>query len=53
MGSMPIALLQADALKLLGEAWTASDTDREFPIGLLNRTELIDKDRAEFLLSLD
>lgn len=47
-----IALIQADALKLVAEHWSDTGTDQPFPIGLFNRTEVIDKDRAEFLISL-
>lgn len=47
-----IALVTADALKYVAEHWAATDTEQPFPIGLFNRTELIDIDRAEFLISL-
>lgn len=47
-----IALVHADALKHVAEHWLATDTEQPFPIGLFNRTELIDKDRSEFLISL-
>ena len=47
-----IALVCADALKHVAEHWAATGTELPFPIGLFNRTELIDMDRAEFLLSL-
>lgn len=47
-----IALIQADALKLVAERWSDTGTEQPFPVGLFNRTELIDKDRAEFLISL-
>lgn len=47
-----VALVQTDALKYLAEQWSATGTDKPFPIRLLNRTEIIDKERAEFLLSL-
>ncbi|MCZ7648935.1 MAG: hypothetical protein M5U26_27375 [Planctomycetota bacterium] len=47
-----IALVQADALKLLAERWSAIDTEKPFPIKLLNRTEIIDKEKVEILLSL-
>jgi hypothetical protein len=30
----------------------ATEPNKPFPIRLLNRTEVIDKERAEFLLSL-
>lgn len=47
-----IALINADALKHLAEQWSAIEPEKQFPVGLLNRTEVIDKDRVEFLLSL-
>lgn len=47
-----VALIQSDALKLIAEHWFEMGTEQSFPIGLFNRTELIDRDRAEFLLSL-
>lgn len=47
-----VALIQADALKLIAERWFDTGTEQSFPVGLFNRTELIDRDRAEFLLSL-
>lgn len=47
-----VAMIQADALKLIAERWFETGTELPFPIGLFNRTELIDRDRAEFLLSL-
>lgn len=47
-----VALIRADALKHLAEHWNAAEPDKPFPIRLLNQTEVIDKERAEFLLSL-
>lgn len=47
-----IALVTAEGLKHLADRWTAVEPDKPFPIRLLNRTELLDKERAEFLLSL-
>lgn len=47
-----VALVQADALKHLAEQWFMTYSDQPFPIGLFNRTEIIDIDRADFLLSL-
>jgi len=47
-----VALIQADALKLLADHWSAMETQKPFPVGLFNRTEVIDRERAEFLLSL-
>lgn len=44
--------MQADALKHLAERWAAVSPGKPFPIRLLNRTEVIDMERAEFLLSL-
>ena len=40
----------AEGLKHLAERWAAAEPDKPFPVRLLNRTDLIDKDRAEFLL---
>jgi hypothetical protein len=47
-----VALVTAEGLKHLAERWAATSPGKPFPIRLLNRTEVIDKDRAEFLLSL-
>jgi hypothetical protein len=47
-----IALIQAAALKHLADQWRAIEAQKVFPVRLLNRTELIDKDKADFLLSL-
>ena len=47
-----VALVTAEGIKHLAERWAATDPDKPFPVRLLNRTDLIDKDRAEFLLSL-
>jgi hypothetical protein len=47
-----IALITAEGLKYLAERWSAMAPEKPFPVRLLNRTEIIDKDRAEFLLSL-
>ncbi len=47
-----IALVTAEGLKHLAERWAAMEPAKPFPIRLLNRTDVIDKDRAEFLLSL-
>ncbi|QDU23459.1 SAP domain-containing protein [Urbifossiella limnaea] len=47
-----VALVQADALKHLADRWAATEPDKPFPVRLLVRTEVIDKERAEFLLSL-
>ena len=47
-----IALVRADALKELADKWSVSEPKKPFPIKLLNQTELIDKERADFLLSL-
>jgi len=49
-----VALVEAAALKHLAEQWSSSQSskDQEFPIALFNRTEIIDIDRADFLLSL-
>ena len=47
-----VALVRASALKHLAEQWAATEADKPFPITLLNRTELIDKERVDFILSL-
>jgi hypothetical protein len=47
-----IALATAEGLKHMADRWAAAEPNKPFPIRLLNRTELIDKERAEFLLSL-
>lgn len=49
-----VALVEAAALKHLAEQWSSSSASRDqaFPIALFNRTEIIDVDRADFLLSL-
>ncbi len=47
-----VALVTADGLKHLADRWAASGGGKPFPVRLLNRTEVVDKDRAEFLLSL-
>ena len=47
-----VALVQADGLKHLADRCAATEPDKPFPIRLLIRTEVIDKERAEFLLSL-
>jgi hypothetical protein len=47
-----VALVTAAGLKHLAERWGAIAPDKPFPIRLLIRTEVIDKERAEFLLSL-
>jgi len=36
----------------LAEQWGATEEDKAFPIRLLNQTEIIDKERVDFLLSL-
>jgi len=48
----PIALVGAAGLKQLADRWAALAPDKPFPARLLNRTEVINTDRAEFLLSL-
>jgi hypothetical protein len=47
-----VALVTAEGLKHLAERWAAGEPEKPFPIRLLNRTDIIDKERAEFLLSL-
>jgi hypothetical protein len=43
--------LAESQLQVLGPA-SAAERDKPFPVRLLNRTDLIDRDRTEFLLSL-
>ena len=50
--SHQIALIRADALKFLADQWATMEPDKSFPIALLNRTEIIDRERVEFLISL-
>ena len=47
-----VAMVTAEGLKHLAERWAATEPTKPFPIRLLNRTEIIDKERAEYLLSL-
>jgi hypothetical protein len=47
-----VALVTAEGLKHLADRWAAAEPDKPFPVRLFNRTEIIDKARAEFLLSL-
>jgi hypothetical protein len=47
-----IALVTAEGLKHLADRWAATEPNKPFPVRLLNRTDVIDKERAEFLLSL-
>ena len=47
-----MALVTAAGLKHLAERWAALEPEKPFPVRLLSRTEVIDKERAEFLLSL-
>src|SRR5437762_2660244 len=47
-----VALITAEGLKHLAERWAAVEPSKPFPIRLLNHTGVIDKERAEFLLSL-
>ncbi len=47
-----VALVTAEALKYVADSWSTSETSRPFPAGLFNRTDVIDRDKAELLLSL-
>jgi hypothetical protein len=47
-----VALITAEGLRHLADRWAASEPEKSFPVRLLNKTEVIDKERAEFLLSL-
>jgi len=47
-----VALVTASALKHLADRWIALEPNKPFPVRLFNRTELIDVEKAELLLSL-
>lgn len=47
-----VALVTAAGLKHLAERWAALEPEKPFPVRLFSRTEVIDQERAEFLLSL-
>lgn len=47
-----ISLITAEGLKHLAERWAAMEPEKPFPVRLLNTTGVIDKDRAEVILSL-
>jgi len=47
-----VALVTAEGLRHLADRWAAAEPEKAFPVRLLNKTELIDRERAEFLLSL-
>ena len=47
-----IALITAEGLKHLAERWATMEPNKPFPVRLLNQTAVIDKERAEYLLSL-
>jgi len=47
-----IALVMAEGLKHLAERWSAAEPTKPFPVRLLNSTEVVNKERAEFLISL-
>jgi hypothetical protein len=47
-----IALITAEGLKHLAERWAETEPEKAFPVRLLNQTAVIDKERAEYLLSL-
>ena len=47
-----IALVEADALRFLADQWSATEAEKPFPVRLFNRTEIIDREKIEFLLSL-
>ena len=47
-----LALVHADALKFLADRWDEMEPNNRFPITLFNRTEVIDIEQIEFLLSL-
>lgn len=47
-----IALVTAAALKHLAARWVDLEPNKPFPVRLFNRTELIDNEKADLLLSL-
>lgn len=47
-----VAPIEAQALKYLADQWNASEPKQPFSVRLLNRTEVIDKEKVDFLLSL-
>lgn len=47
-----VALVTASALKYLADQWSAAEPNKAFPVRLFNRTELIDEQKADLLLSL-
>lgn len=47
-----VVLVTAEALKYVADSWSTSETSKPFPAGLFNRTDVIDRDKAELLLSL-
>ncbi|WP_020472681.1 hypothetical protein [Zavarzinella formosa] len=47
-----IALITAEGLRYLADRWAAAEPQKPFPVRLLNCTAIIDKERAEVLLSL-
>jgi hypothetical protein len=47
-----VTLVTAEGLRYLADRWAASGTGKPFPVRLLNCTAVIDKERAEVLLSL-
>ncbi|OWK37635.1 hypothetical protein FRUB_06755 [Fimbriiglobus ruber] len=47
-----VALITAEGLRHLADRWVIAEPQKPFPVRLLNRTDIIDKERAEILLSL-
>ncbi len=47
-----MTLITAEGLRYLADRWSASGSNKPFPVRLLNCTAVIDKERAEILLSL-
>ncbi len=47
-----VALVTASGLKHLADRWSELEPDKPFPVQLLNRTEVIDMEKADLLLSL-
>lgn len=47
-----VTLITAEGLRYLADRWAAASPGKPFPVQLLNCTAVIDKERAEVLLSL-
>ena len=47
-----VALVTAEGLKYLADRWAAAEAQKPFPVRLLNYTGVIDRERADVILSL-